>query len=247
MDIITQKPWVISGRKTGVFSTKSLEKKLNLFNLACSGEYYMVDFFVQKLIVGSPNAMILCGHSKNVLEKDGFCFFDRILKKEEYSWVNQMSIAAYEVFFRYPISQRTKFVTIYDMVVTTTNGEELILHHKTVPYELCRNGNLWLMLCHVTISASKSKKYIAFSTNTETGNSYTFTKDKFVLSDSPNITKEDMYILKYMVKGLPDKQICSLLDISLSTFKSKKRCFFEKLDVRTSASAVHRAHLLGLI
>ncbi|MCL2412549.1 MAG: helix-turn-helix transcriptional regulator [Bacteroidales bacterium] len=247
MDIITQKPWAISDRKINVFCTKNLEKKLSLFNLACSGEYYIVDWFFQKFIVGSPNAMILCGHPKNVLEKDGFSFFNRILKKNEHYWLNQINTAAYDIFFRYPISQRTKFIAIYDMVVTTTIGEELILHHKIVPYELCKNGNLWLMLCHVTVSSSKNKKYTASFTNTETGNRYTFIKNKFVSCDSPSVTEEDMYILKQMIKGLPDKQICLLLNISLSSFKSKKRCFFEKLDVRTSASAVHKAHLLGLI
>jgi len=245
---ITKKSWNISKRQLDVFSTKNIEKTLYAFNRTGSGEYYMMDSFSGKIVVDSPNASILCGHPQNLLDRHDFNLYREILKKDEWTWAKKMNAAAHNVFFRYPISQRTKLVASYDLAVVTADKRELVLHHKVVPYALCKNGNLWLRLCHVIVSASKQKKNEAFFTNTETNERYVFSGNQLVLSDRIDVTPEDVQVLEWLTKGFSDREICLMLEnSSINTFKSKKQRLFEKLDVTNSAGAVHKAHLLGII
>jgi len=245
---ITKKPWNISKRQLDVFSTKNIEKALYAFNRTGSGEYYMMDSFSGKIIVDSPNASILCGHPQSLLDERDFNLYRKILKKDEWTWAKKMNAAAHNVFFRYPISQRTKLVVSYDLAVVTADKRELVLHHKVVPYALCKNGNLWLRLCHVIVSASKQQKNEAFFTNTETNEQYVFSGNQLVLSDRIDVTLEDVKILEWLTKGFSDREMCLMLGNSkLNTFKSKKQRLFEKLEVANSAGAVHKAHLLGII
>jgi len=246
---VTQKPWAISDRQLKKFSPKNIEHTLNSFNRICSGEYYMVDSFLKRMIVGSSDALFLCGYPKELLEKEGYDFYDRILREDEHAWIKQMNDAGFELFYANPHFKREKILVTYDLAVVTKDGEELILTHKLVPYEFCKNDNLWLRLCHIMVSSSKEKNHdCTFFINTETGQRWVFTDGKYVSTDTPNITLEEIHILRMMVKGLPDKQMCLAFDgLTLNTFKSKKQRLFEKLDVETSASAIHKAHLLGVI
>jgi ATP/maltotriose-dependent transcriptional regulator MalT len=82
----------------------------------------------------------------------------------------------------------------------------------------------------------------------KTGERYDFIDDTFVKSQTLLITQDEIAILSLMVQELSDEKMCELLEISsVANFKYKKRVLFQKLDVSTSAGAVHKAHLMGVI
>lgn len=245
---ITKRQWNVSKKDLKAFDLQKTEKVLSSFNRACSGDFYMIDYFHQRFIIDSPHSLILCGHPKELADQKGFAFFSKILKREELDWILQMNEAAYKVLFNQPIEQREKSVVSYDLTVTTAEGNVLVLHHKVTPYQLCKNGNMWLGLCHTILSSSKVANGKATIFNEETGKKYNFVDGEFVLLDTNPITPEDMKILRCMVKGLADKDICKeLKGMSLSTFKPRKRRLLEKLGAKNSAHAVHKAHMEGLI
>lgn len=243
---ITKKPFCIPNEKLNRFSVEKIEERLGIFNQSCSGEYYIVDYFREKIIIGSPHASILCGYSKSVLDALGFQFYNRILKKRELSWIMRMNKAAYKLFFRYPKSKRNRIVVSYDLSVVMVEGTELVLHHKVMPYKLCNNGNVWLGLCHVTVSPRMKMSRKAYFVNTATEERYDLIKDEFVLSDEPAISLDEKQILQWMIQGLPNKTMALLSGVSINTFKARKLQLFDKLEAKTSAEAIHQAHLLGI-
>jgi DNA-binding CsgD family transcriptional regulator len=131
--------------------------------------------------------------------------------------------------------------------VLTAKGKELILHHHTVPYKLCQNGNMWLGLCHVWASPEK-KSGGSLIIDRKTGEQYNFIDNKFVKSDTHILTQEEVMILNWMVQELSDERMSELLkDSSVHNFKHKKRALLKKLGATTSVGDIHKAHLMGII
>ncbi len=245
---ITQKQWAVSEKQLRNFNIETIKEMLRAFNQACGGNFYMVDYFHEKIIVDSSEALILCGYSKDKIEKEGFGFYDRILKRDEFDWIIQMNEAGYKLLFHYPKSKRKNLVIYYDLTVQDIDNNEYVLHHKVIPYQLCKNGNMWLGLCYATVSPSVKMKNKACFVNTETGERYKLVNNEFELYDNPLLSSQEMQILKLLVTGLPDKEICCRCnEMPISTFKMKKRQLLQKLEAYNPTNAIHQAHLLGII
>jgi DNA-binding CsgD family transcriptional regulator len=251
MDITPKKiEWNISEKQLALFSIKDIEEVIRVFNCALGRErFYAVDYFRQKIIVGSPKSIILCGYPKGTIEQEGFGFYDRILKPKECDWIMRMNKASYEVFYNYPVSERKNLAVFYDLTIQTSNNKQFILFHKVVPYRLCNSGNAWLGLCYVEISTSKVMGNKAFFINSKTYEKYDFINDKFILSKKPIVNEQEKQVLECISKGLTDKEMTTIYgeETSLGAFKKKKRNMFSKLEVTTNGAAVHKAHLLGII
>jgi DNA-binding CsgD family transcriptional regulator len=246
IDPCIRKPWKIPKDLARLYSVEKVEKALSAFNRASKGNFYMVNYYAQKLILGTSNASTFCGYSKETIEKKGFDFYKLISKKNELQWLSQMNMEAYNVFFNYSESERQNLEFNYDLVAETINKQSVVLHHRLVPYKLCKNGNMWLGLCFVSISFPPSSCKASI-TNFETGEIYNFIDGKFVLSTVKDLTPDEIAILDYLAKDISAKQICEQLKTSDSTLARKKQDVFNKLGVRSSIAAVHKATKMEII
>jgi DNA-binding CsgD family transcriptional regulator len=243
-----QKPWKISKNMAKFYSVEKIQEALSCFNRACKGNFYMLDYHAQKLILAPFSAPTICGYSKDMMKKEGFDFYRQIFKKDEQKWVAQVNKEAYGIFFGYPESERQRLEFNYDLIAETINKQEVVLRQRLVPYKLCENGNMWLGLCHLSISPfSSSSSRKASITDFETGETYNFIDGRFVLSDVRALTPDEITVLDGLAKDIPAKQICDLLKISESAMIRKKRNIFDKLGVNTSVAAVHKATKMGAI
>jgi DNA-binding CsgD family transcriptional regulator len=243
----TKQAWKVSAWNLRHYNETELENTLKSFNHAGGSNFYLLDYYRKKIIVNSPSALILCGYSKAMADRQGFDFFQHILSDEEWDWLNKVNIECYEFFFNYPEHRRNDILISYDLKLITVKDKELVLHHHVVPYKLCQNGNVWLGLCHVWI-APKKKSDTPTIIDKKTGERYNFINDKFVKSDTLSLTQEELAILKLMVQELLDEEMSEVLGISsVANFKHKKRMLFKKLGAGTSVGAIHKAHFLGLI
>ena len=244
--IITKQPWSFSDRLLHTYNEQNLENTLSSFNQAGGGSFYLLDFFRKKIIVDSPSSLILCGYPIDLVKEKGFDFFQQILSEKELEWLIRVNEESYNFFFSFPEHRRKDLFLSYDLTVQTAKNEKRVLHHKVAPYKLCKNGNLWLGLYHVW-SSSQRELGRSFIIDNKTNEQYNFIDNKFVKVDKPHFDQEDLLILRYMIADLSDKQMNEMLHISLSSFKRKKRLLFQKLDANTSACAIHKAHLMGVI
>ena len=228
-------------------SEKGLEEMLSSFNHTGKSNFYFLDYFRKRIIVDSPLSLILAGYPKTQAEKLGFDFFEHVLSDSEWAWLDNLNKMSYDFFFHYPKNRRKDLLFSYDLTVLTAKNKSVILHHNISPYKLCKNGNMWLGLCHVWVSPSQ-KKTVPFVVDRKTGEQYEFVDNKFTKISTRAFTEEDLMILGWMVKDLTDGQMSEHLKASsVANFKRKKRVLFDKLGAGTSASAIHKAHLLGII
>jgi len=245
--IVKKQSWRIPDWYLRTHSEKGLEEVLSSFNHTGKSNFYFLDYFRKKIIVDSPLSLILAGHSKAEVNELGFGFFEHILSDSEWVWLNRVNIECYNFLFNYPANRRKDLLFSYDLAVLTAKDNNIILHHNISPYKLCKNGNLWLGLCHVWVSSSQ-RKSCPLIIDRKTGEQYEFVDNKFTKISTRTFTEEDLIILGWMVKDLTDEQMSEQLKASsVANFKRKKRALFDKLGAGTSASAIHKAHLLGII
>jgi DNA-binding NarL/FixJ family response regulator len=88
--------------------------------------------------------------------------------------------------------------------------------------------------------------------NHRTGEQFDFINDEFVKAPNLSLTDEELMILEWMIKGLSDKLICERLGdgdkpMPTTNFKRRKRILYDKLEASTSAEAIYKAKMMGVI
>jgi len=244
--VITKKPFEISQRSLDFYNQKELENTLTSINNATKSSAYIMDYYNEKIIVDSDSSLVLCGHSKAVADQQGFGFFEHVLSDAEWKHLQRANEKAYEMFFYFPENRRRYLSFSYNMKMLTAKGNDLVLNHNFTPYKMCKNGNLWLSLCNVSISDQKDLGFFHIIDN-KTGDQYNFIDNKFVKTEMPFFSQEEKQILKWLTKDLSNNQMSELLSMSLANFKRKKLLLFEKLQASTSAGAVSKGYLAGII
>ena len=242
-----QKPWKIPRDQERLYCSKNIKEALECLDRITQGNFYMVDYRHHKIITGSSSTASVCGYPKDLVSVEGFDFYKRILVGNELKWLANMNREAHNVFYSYPLQERQKLEFTYDLIAKTIDKREVVLRHKLVPYKLCKNGNMWLGLCHVAASPFLPVFCKATIVNIQSGENYDFIDDKFVLSEAKTLTPDEITILTCTAKDMPLKQICALLDISESRLKRKKLTLFNKLNVRTISAAIYKATVLKIV
>ena len=242
-----KKPWNIPKELDRAFSVKKIEKMLDAFNLVSRDMFFVADYFREKFILGMSTAPSLTGHSVGVMKKDGFEHYRQILGEEEQEWLLQMSEKTLDFLHNYPEDRRLDLLVSYDSIAENTNGQDIILHHRFTPLQLCKNGNLWLGLSHSTIATTAQISAKAIISDSKTGDTYNFIDGAYVLGKTKALTREEVNILKHLGNDFSVENICDIFGISESTLKRKKRVICEKFETNTFVAAVHKAHLSGII
>jgi DNA-binding CsgD family transcriptional regulator len=242
----TEQKWDIPEGLEQLLCKERIEKVLSSFSQVAGQRFYMLDYRKGKIMVDSSSSLILCGYSKELIEKEGFRFFKKILPQKELTWLSCANNAAYAVFFDTPLKNREKLVFSLDLACTTANNHDIILHHKIIPYQLCNNGNLWLSLCSTTVSYQKKSRKVSLINN-QTGERYKLVHNKFERTTDFVLTEEEHKILGWLAKGFKVEHMALLMGVSAPTLGRKKWSLYKKIGVKTSAEAVHWAHIEGII
>jgi DNA-binding CsgD family transcriptional regulator len=199
------------------------------------------------MIVDSSSSTILCGYQKELAQSEGIDFFRRIMSGSRFALRAHREKDFFNIFYRYPEVYRRNFVLLSDIVLEDISHNELILHHKMVPYKLDKNGNMWLALCFCSAFPEKAEDSRSSLTNSATGERYEFMGGSFVLSDTNILDQEELLILEWMAKELSAEYICETMKISESSLKRKKQKIYTKLGVLSSNGAIRRAQIMGII
>jgi DNA-binding CsgD family transcriptional regulator len=231
------------------YTPQKIEKLLSFFNRTCNtGNFCMMDYFHQKIIMGSAENLTITGFSKRVIMTEGLKFYERILSPKELGWLKKMHQQAFEIFYSYPVDQREDLEFTYHLIARTERQHDVVLRHKLVPYKLCKNGNMWLGLCYISTISFLPAVYKARVVNVETGEVYNYINDKFVKSEfSAQITPEEISILDLLSRDTPVKKVSHILNMSESNMKIKRQKLFKKLGVKSWIAALQKAHELNVL
>jgi len=241
------KQFNISKKKEKKFNENELRNMISLFRQLTKGEFYIMDYDKQKLILEDLPTPISIGYSRELVQKEGLNFYRLILDEKELGWLRQMNKSAHDILQSYPENQRKKIEFYYNLNTLTNHKREVVLYHKLVPYQLCLNGNMWLGLCVTSLSPFQSIYGKAVIVNTVTNKKYDFDGKTFVPSKSTILTEEDLNILEWMINDFPAKEMCNLLGISRTHFFRRVQQLYKKLDAKSPASAIYKAQAMGFI
>ncbi len=238
--------WSISEELQKQFDRNALIAILSALNRMYQGNFFFIDYFHREIIVDSEEAKILSAYSTNLLLKDKLGFFKRILTRTEFQWQQKLSQPAMDVFYGLSEENRLDLIFLNDVAIKPKYEKRQIVHCKSVPFHLCNNGNLWLML--VCMSSSVSRKgqnscILDFNRNMR----YEFAETEFVAHEIKTVTDVERRVLKLLMRNASPRKIYTDMGVSRSTFQRLQRSLFEHLEVKTLAAAIQRARQLGLI
>lgn len=245
--VISKKKWNISKKLQREFDEKTLKKFLCLFNQMDGGNNFFFDYYHEKFVVDLPNSLVLCGYPKDAVQKEDFGFLDLILKEKEQQWLGLLWKKFADFFYSLSENECNNYIFLYEINAVKANGDEFILHHKVIPFQRCENGNLWLALGRASSSISQTTENNACIVNPVTQTRYDFIKDEFVPSNISVPTQKELEVLHLLAKDMLETDICKTLNLKKGMYHYIRGSLFKKLEVKTPAGAVHRAHQLGII
>jgi DNA-binding CsgD family transcriptional regulator len=155
---------------------------------------------------------------------------------------------AIDFFFKQKIENRTNYKFSYKMRVLTSSGDYVPFYFQIKANALDSKGNVWMSLAQGLPSRtdiffkpliiSTIDKNIAHIPDIKHGeNEYSI----------PKLTDREIEMIKLLSKNKSIEEICSIFQISLSTFKFHRKNFLKKLNAPNSYIAVENARLLGLL
>jgi DNA-binding CsgD family transcriptional regulator len=239
------KNWAVNKRT----SRKTLEYATNMlraFSRLQGCEYYLINYYEQKLHFTDPSAVMLCGYSQQEAEKLKFGFYEKIIEPNEWKWLLDYNEKGFEFFFNLDITRRKDALVSYTMKLLNVSGMEINTLHEVTPLELDENGNPWFMLCRITvINDNYTQK--AYIIDKKTGERWDFVKGKFRKSNTVEISEDELKIIRYLITGHTVEKIVELLNISTRTFSRRLDVLYKKMGVSTKSALVHKAGLYGLM
>ncbi|MDR2907628.1 MAG: helix-turn-helix domain-containing protein [Bacteroidales bacterium] len=242
---ITQRPWNIPQTLEKAYSKENIEELLYTLTTFSRGIFYMLDFHKQKVFVHNDSSLILCGHPKELADREGFDFFKRIIDPNLLKLAASRDMEFLSIVSSFPESQRKDFVLHYNSILKHADGRDLFCNHKATPFKLDKNGNIWLVLLTCAPSLNKVENKWASIIDKKSHHKYDYVGLRFIFSEEGVLSLEETKILKLSINGCQAKQICEILQISESTLKRRLQEIYAKLDVKNLSGAIHKAHLMG--
>ena len=156
--------------------------------------------------------------------------------------------AALDFFFRQKPEERLNFKFSYKMRVLTSGGDYIPFNFQIKAAAMDTGGKLWLSLAQgIPSQTDRFFKPLIIST---VDNEIAFVPDikhsKMEYS-TPKFTEREEELIAHIAKNRTIDEICSILQISLSTFKFHRKNLLKKLNAPNSYIAIENARILGLL
>jgi DNA-binding CsgD family transcriptional regulator len=239
------KTWSITeptNQKTFEYATNMLRA----FSRLQGYEYYLIDYYEEKLHFIDPSSIMLCGHSLKEAEKLGMEFYEKIVEPTEWEWVLEYNEKAFELFYSLDVARRKDITISYTLKLINTSGMETNTIHEITLIELDEKGNPWLVLARV-VTSPDDHIHKAHVIDKKTGERWNFINGNFKKSKSTEVSQEEKQIIRYLVAGHSTEAICGFLDINRRTFSRWLDALYKKLGVSTKSALVHKAGRYGLV
>jgi len=156
--------------------------------------------------------------------------------------------AAIDFLFSKGISERLNYKFLYKMRVLTKSGDYVPFNFQIKVAALDLKANLWMSLAQGEPSQTDEFfKPLIISTIGEDAIFIPDIKHSKMEYSTPKFTEREIEMIRFLAKNKSIDEICSILQIKLSTFKFHRKNFLKKLNAPNTYIAVENARLLGLL
>jgi DNA-binding CsgD family transcriptional regulator len=167
---------------------------------------------------------------------------------EDVLYMLNIQKAALDFLFKKSPAKRVNYKFLYKMRVLTKGGDYIPFNFQIKVAALDEKGNVWMSLAQGEPSQTdRFFKPLIISTIGKNSVYIPGIKHSEIEYSMPKFTEREIEMIKLLAKNKSIDEICSILQIVLSTFKFHRKNLFQKLNAPNSYIAVENARLLGLL
>lgn len=177
-----------------------------------------------------------------------FNFLDQTVHEEDSITLIKRWTTSLKLCYSAPPSERKNFKIINDYRIRNKNGDLVRVVDQHQVLELDAQGNIWLSLCLIDISADQNKERGVKSSivNFKTGELIWEGLGDERVTDVPVLSTREKEILLLIKEGFLSKEIAKKLFLSVHTVNTHRQRILEKLNVGNSMEAIKYATGVGM-
>ncbi|MDO4224790.1 MAG: LuxR C-terminal-related transcriptional regulator [Bergeyella zoohelcum] len=200
---------------------------------------YVVNYESKTFEFVAKNPLFLCGLSSDEVQKMGYSFYFKKIKKEDLEILFITNKICKEFFRNIPIDEKIHYSVSYDFHLQDEKGKYILVNQKITPLSFSNEGNVVLALCLVELSRnSTAGNIIITKDNSENYWIYDLSLHQWKSYEKIKLNDREMEILRLYAQGLTIKEISKRIYISESTIKFHRKNIFQKLKVETITEAL---------
>ncbi|MCC8153776.1 MAG: helix-turn-helix transcriptional regulator [Tannerellaceae bacterium] len=153
--------------------------------------------------------------------------------------VQKINRIGFDFYFQTPVERRYHGASSLDIRIKNREGKYTIINHKLSVLDMTEDGRIRLGLCVLTYPTSKIPgKFYFKMTDTNQVYEYIEKSGKFIEVKTQRLSPKSDKVLELASQGKTEKEIATVLGITLNTVKYHKQRIFKQLEVRNTSEAI---------
>lgn len=205
------------------------------------------DFYKRDHSFISAKYQTIFGWDMERVNNEGIEYTNSLIHPDDLTLLLQSGNYFLKMAFELPVAERKNYKLWSEYRMKNPEGVYVRVIEQQMFLEGDKKGNIWLALGLLDLSPNQNEAetFQCRAINTKTNNLYLFPPQE--LSNSANLSKREIEILKLISKGLISKQIADMLYISVNTVNTHRQRIIEKLGVNNTAEALNLMNSLKII
>ncbi len=204
------------------------------------------DYHQKKTVYFSKNYGYFLGYELNDFEAVNYKFFEDRIRPEDKHNLAILGLSSLKIFNGFSKDEKLNHKVVYEFRMENSENKYVRLIDQYQILELDNSGQAWLVMSVLDVSPNQEieKEVQSQILNFRTGE---FTDHIVESSQSIDLTKREIEILKLVKEGFMSKEIADKLYISVHTVNTHRQRFLEKLGAQNSMEAIAFASKFGFL
>ena len=200
---------------------------------------YIYDFVENKFEYVSNNILRLCSLTSSEIAKMNEDFFSSCIKLADQSIVTKANEVGLAFFYSVPICDRKCYTLAYNFHLISKEHNGLLINQMLTPLLLTEKGDIWKVLCSISIASDSSVGNITLYNNQSNDIlKYNSESNKWIRSSKITLSDREIQILRLYAQGLTIKEISDKLNLAIDTIKFHRKKLFTKINVNNIMKAL---------
>lgn len=241
-DFFSLKNTVVSINKKETKQTALYLEAVKAFSRTSYKSIYIIDYLEKGFEYVSENPLFLCGYTSEEVLKMGYDFYFKCVPEEDLSLLLKLNTAGFDFYEKIPLEERKEYTISYDFYLKNQEGKSILINQKLTPIFLTEEGKIWKAICIISLStAEKSGNIQIYKQGSKKIFKYNIEKDFWKEEETLQLTKREIEILQYSVRGFTVNEIAEAIFVSSNTVKFHRKKLFDKLEVTSIGEAIFYA------
>jgi DNA-binding CsgD family transcriptional regulator len=214
-------------------------KPVRAFARATNTSVYVIDYMKQGFEYVSDNPLFLCGNTAEEVLEMGYGYYLKYVPDKDLELLLKINAVGFDFYERLPLEDRMHYSISYDFHLKNDEGKLILINQKLTPMFLTDDGKIWKAICIVSLSSEKSSGNVKIYRSGENKvYNYNLCTNVWEVEHKMTLTKREVEILQYSVRGYTINEIADAIFVSPDTVKFHRKKLFEKIDVTSITEAI---------